>query len=63
MVWSTKMFTFVLTSNYSVCFAYTYRSVYLHWVYICEAGSNLHPVFVYPQQIFFHNVHRQTSAG
>lgn len=40
-----------------------YRSVYLHGVDISEAGSNLHPVLVNPQQVFFHQVHGETSAG
>lgn len=40
-----------------------YRPVYLHGVHISEAGTNLHPVLVDPQQVVFHEVHRQTSAG
>lgn len=38
-----------------------YRSVDVHRVHISEAGSNLHPVLVDPQQIFFSYIHRQTS--
>ncbi len=40
-----------------------YRPVYVHGVHISEAGSNLHPVLVDPQQVFFHKVHGETSAG
>lgn len=45
-----------------VCVPAAYCLVYLHGVHICQAGSNLHPVLMDSQQVFFNKVHRQTSA-
>lgn len=54
---------YICTTNISSVRVHAaYRLVYVHGVHISEAGSNLHPVFVDSQQIFFHKVHRKTSA-
>lgn len=39
-----------------------HRFVDVHGVNVSETGSDLHPVLLDPQQVFFHEVHREASS-